>query len=98
MVHHELDALLMSILVECVDIEVRIWSHEVEDIVLVAVCPVFPSFVPSLHENLVKAVLCSEVDIAANLLVVCRVTAVRGCACIVCLAELNSCKIVSVCP
>ena len=52
MVHHESHTLLMGVLVESLDVEVRIWSHEVEDIVLVAVCPVFPTFVPSLYENL----------------------------------------------
>ena len=79
----------MGVLVESLDIEVRIWSHEVEDIVLVAVCPVFPAFVPALYEDLVKAMLGCEVDIAANLLVVCRVAAVRGCILVISLAELN---------
>ena len=89
MVHHKADALRVSILVESCDIEVRIWGHEIEHIVLVAVRPVFPTFVLSLYEYLVEAVLCSEVDIAANLLVVCRVAAVRSCVLIVSLAELN---------
>ena len=86
----------MRILVESLDVEVRIWSHEIEDIVLVAVSPVFPSFVPSFHKHLVEAVLCSEVHIAAYLLVVCRVGAVRSCACIVCNAELYGSEVVGV--
>ena len=78
MVHHELHTLRACVLVECIDIEIRIWSHEIEDIVLVAVSPVLPAFVPALYEDLVEAMLGSEVDIAANLLVVCRVASVRS--------------------
>ena len=71
MVHHQAYSLRVCILVESLDVEVRIWSHEIEDIVLVAVCPVFPAFVPALYEHLVETMLSSEVNIAANLLVVC---------------------------
>ena len=79
MVHHKLHSILVSVLVESIDVKVRVRGNKVKDIVLVAVCPVFPAFVPAFHKHLVEAVLSCEVDVTADLLVVCRVEAVRGC-------------------
>ena len=45
--HYELDSLGVGIFIESLEVEVRIWGHEVEDIVLLAAEPVFPAFVPS---------------------------------------------------
>ena len=68
-VHHELHALAVGILVERLDVEVWIRSEEVEHIVLAVARPVFPTFVPSLYEHLREAVGGREVDILAHLLV-----------------------------
>ena len=59
--HEEFHTLGMCIFIESLDIKVRIWGHEVEDIVLVAVRPVLPADIPTFHEDLVEAVLCGEV-------------------------------------
>ena len=61
----------MSIFVQSLDVEIRIWGDKVEDIVLAAVCPVFPAFIPALYEHLAEAMLSSEIDVSAYLLVVC---------------------------
>ena len=79
MVHHQAHTLRMSILVESLDIEIRIRGDEVEHVPLPHVCPVFPTFVPSLYEHLVDAIGSSEVDIAAHILVVGEVATVRLC-------------------
>ena len=88
----------MCIFVESFDVEVRIWSHEIEDIVLAAVCPVFPAFVPSLDKHLAEAVLCGEIDIAANFLVICRVHSVRLALRIVRLSEVYGSIVIGVGP
>ena len=82
-VHHQPDALGMGIFIEGSDVEVRIRGHEVEDIVLVAVCPVLPAYVPALDKQGVETVLGSEVYIGAHLFIVGAVTAVRLCGGIV---------------
>ena len=87
--HHELHSLLVRIVIESLDVEIRIWSNEVEYIILIAVRLVFPTFVPSLYKYLIETVLCCEVDVTAHLLVVGRVTSVRSCRRIIGLAELH---------
>ena len=70
MMHEKFHALGMSILVQSLDVEIRIRGHEIEDVILVAVCPVFPADIPALHKNLVKAMLGGEVDIAAHIFII----------------------------
>ena len=77
MVHEKFYTLRMCILVERFDVEIRVRSNEIEHVILVAVSPVFPAYVPAFYENLVEAVFRGEVDIAAYILVVCRMLAVR---------------------
>ena len=77
MMHEEFHALGMSILVQSLDVEIRIRSHEIEDIILVAVRPIFPADIPALDQHLVKAMFGSEVDIAAHIRIVRRMPAVR---------------------
>ena len=52
MVHHQTYTLGMSIVVESLDVEVGIWCLEIEDVVLTVSEPVFPTYVPTLYENL----------------------------------------------
>ena len=61
--HHELHALGVGIVVEILDIEVGIGRDEVEHIPFPAVGPVFPAHVPSFHQHLREAVLGGEVYI-----------------------------------
>ena len=74
--HHQLHTLGVSIVVESLDIEVRIRCDEIEDIVLPVVGPVFPTNVPALNEHLGQAVGGGEVDVLAHLGVVGAVAAV----------------------
>ena len=75
--HEEFHSLGMSILVQRLDVEIRIRGHEIEDVILVAVRPIFPADIPALDQHLVKAMLGSEVDVAAHIRIVRRMLAVR---------------------
>ena len=66
----------MGIVIECLQVEVGIRRLEVEDVAFPHIGPVFPTDVPPLYEHLVEAVVGSEVDVAAHLLVVGGVAAV----------------------
>ena len=65
-VHHQLDALGVGVVVESLDVEVGVRSHEVEHIFLFFANPVFPADVPAFDEKLVEAVVGGEVDVAAH--------------------------------
>ena len=98
MMHEEFHALGMSILVKCLDIEIRIRCHEIEDIILIAVRPVFPADIPALYQNLVKAMFGSEVDIAAHIRIVRRMPAVRLGRRIIGNAEMHGREVIGICP
>ena len=66
----------MSILVEHLDIEIRIWGNEVEDITFPHVSPVFPAYIPSLYEHLIQTILRSKVNITLNIFVIGLVCAI----------------------
>ena len=69
----------MGIIVKCLEIKIRIRGHEIKHIVLGLTEPVFPTFVPSFHKHLVKAMLGSKINVSSHLLVVGSVTTVRLC-------------------
>ena len=75
-VHHQLDALRVGILIERLDVKVGVRGDEIENVVLRVAKPVLPPDVPALDEHLIEAVLGGEVDIAAHFVVVRRVGAV----------------------
>ena len=79
----------MSIFVEILDVEVGIGSDEVEYVALPHVGPVFPTYVPTLNENLVEVVGSSKVDILLHLLGVGGMASVRLHLGIVGLAKLH---------
>ena len=76
-VHHQFDAFAVSILVEHCDVEVGVWSDKVKHIILFVAEPVFPSDVPSFHQQLVESVFGGKVDVTLHVVVVCTVDAVR---------------------
>ena len=67
----------MGILVESFQVEVGVRRNEVEHVLLPMVRPIFPTYVPSLHQNLVQSVLGSEVDVSLHLVCVSRMASVR---------------------
>ena len=97
-VHHQLHALRVGIVVEHLYIEVGIRRHEVEDIQLLVSEPVFPSFIPSFYQNLLQTVLCSEVDVALHLIVCCTMCAVGLALAVVGHAETNRRQVVGITP
>ncbi len=76
MVHHKLNAFAVGIVVERFDVEVGIWSCEVEHIFLFFSEPVFPSYVPALYKQLIHTIVSGEIDIFAHGLVVGEMTSV----------------------
>jgi len=72
-VHDELHALGVRILIERLDIEVGVRRLEVKDIFLRVAEPVFPTDIPALDEDATKAMLSGKVNVAADILIICRV-------------------------
>ena len=97
-VHEQLHAFRMSVVVEGFQVEVGIRSLEVEHIALPAVCPVLPSYVPTFHKHLVETVLGCEVDVAAHFLIRRTVAAIGSCLHPVDVVELHGGELIGVVP
>ena len=69
-VHHQLYSFRMGIVIKSLDVKIRIWRYKVENITFPHVCPVFPSYVPSFNQYLVKTVFSGKVNVSAYLFVV----------------------------
>ena len=96
--HDELHSLGMCILIECLDVEIRIWSHEIKDIELLMTEPVFPTFVPAFYQNLLQTVFGSKVDIALYFLVGCTMSTVRLALAVIGYTETNRWQVVGIAP
>ena len=77
MVHNQPYALLVGVLVQRRQVEIGIRRQEIEDEVFVLAVPVFPTDIPPLDEQGVEAVGSGEIDVAAHILGVGGMTAVR---------------------
>ena len=97
-VHHQLHALGVCVVVEHLDIEVRIWSYEIENIELLMAEPVFPSFVPAFYQHLLQTVLGCKVDIALYFLVGCTMSAIRLAFAVIGYTEANRWQVVGIAP
>ena len=86
----------MSIFIESLDVEIRIWRHEIENVVLVLVGPVFPADIPSFNQYLIESVLSCEINILAYVLIVRRVFSVRSRLRVVRLAKVNGGEIICI--
>ena len=84
--------------VEHLDIEVRIWSYEIEDIELLMTEPVFPTFVPAFYQHLLQTVLGCKVDVALYLLVGCTMGAIRLALAVIGYTETNRWQVVGIAP
>ena len=96
--HHKANTLAVCILIKCLNIEIRIWSNKIKNIVLGLAKPILPTYVPTLYKHLIKAVLCSKVNQATYASVVCRVCWALLNLCVVGYTELNSRDIACICP
>ena len=97
-VHHQLHALGVGIVVEILYVEVGVWCDKVEDVELLMAEPVLPSYVPSFHEHLLQTVLCSKVDVSLHLRRGGAVGAVRLALGVVGLAQSDGRIVVGVAP
>src|SRR5574344_131987 len=77
MMHHNLNAFGMGIVVEHLDIEIRIRSDEIEYIKLRMSNPVFPAYVPSFNQHLTQSVFGCEIYIFLYFLIVSSMYAMR---------------------
>ena len=98
MVHQQFDALAVGIVVEHLDVEVGIRCHEVEDIALPHVGPVFPTNIPTLDQHLVETILGSKVDVSLHILIVGLMGAVGLHLRPVNLVELDAGEVVGIVP
>ena len=96
MVHHESDTLGMGIVIESLDVKIRIRGHEIEYILLATADPFFPSFVPTFHKHLVEAMLRCEINIAADILICGSMLSVRGHLAVISHSKFDMGKLVSV--
>ena len=97
-VHHELHALGVGVLVEILDVEVGIGRDEVEDVPLPTVGPVLPADVPALDEHLLQAVLGREVDITLHVLRIGRMASVGTDVVPVHLVDIDAGQVVGIVP
>ena len=97
-VHHQTHSFRVGILIQCHNIEVRIWGLEIEDILLLTTVIILPADVPALDQHLIKAMLGRKVDIAAHILVVGSVIGDRFNLRIVALAKFHTLEIIGVVP
>ena len=77
MVHHQAHTLGVSIVIEILNVEIRIRSLEIEHIVFAMTKPVFPTNVPALDKHLREAILGSEIDIFLYILCIGRMLTMR---------------------
>ena len=70
MVHQNLHTFAMRVLVKHLNIEIGVGGYKVEHVAFPEVCPVFPTYVPTFYQHLVKPVLGGKVDITFYLLVI----------------------------
>ena len=75
MMHDELHSLGMCILIECLDVEIRIGSQEIEYFFLHIATPVFPTDVPSFYQDSIETMGCSKVNVTAHIGIVGRMLA-----------------------
>ena len=96
--HEKFDTLRVGIVIQSLDVEIRVRCHEIEHIVLVTVSPILPADIPALHKHLVETVPGREVNVLADILVVGRVPAVRLGGGVVGDTEMNRGEVVRVGP
>ena len=96
--HDEPDTLLVSVFVQCRQVEIRIRSDKVENEIFLLGIPVFPADVPAFDEQGVEAVFSCKIDISAHIFVVGAVSTVRCGVLIVGLTELHRREVVGVSP
>ena len=97
-VHNHLHALFLGIAADFGNIEVGIWGDKVKDIVLLLAEPVFPTFVPSFHQDGIKTVLCGEVYVVLHMLGVGTMLAVGLQFAVVGNAQLHAVHVVGIGP
>ena len=71
--HDELHILAFRIIAEPFDVKIGIRRNEIENIVFLMTEPVFPTFIPTFHQNGVKTILGCKVDISLHIFSVGRV-------------------------
>jgi len=97
-VHHQTDAFAVRIIIEHFHVEIRIGRYEIKYIIFRLAEPIFPAFVPTFYQDLVKSVLGGKIDVFLHVLVVRSMATVGLGLGIVCLAQLDGRQVVGICP
>ena len=98
MVHHQFNTFTLGICIQHLHIEIGVRSHKVKNIVFGVSEPVFPTFVPTFYQNLVKAVGSGKIYVSLHVLIVGAMTSVRFCFGIVRFAQLNRRQVIRIRP
>ena len=98
MVHHQTDALGMSIIVKSFKVEVRIRSLKVKDIIFAMTKPVFPTNVPALYQYLRESIFSSKIYILLYILSIGRMLPMGFALAVIGNTETNRRKIISIRP
>lgn len=96
--HDHFHAFGLGVVTDFFQIEIRIWRHEIEDIVLKVAEPVFPTHVPAFDKHRIEAVFRSEVNVFLHVLSGGSVMTVRLDFRIIGHAELNGRQILGIGP
>ena len=96
--HHQLNTLRVRIIIEHLDIEVRIRSYKIKDIQFLMTEPVFPSFVPTFNQYFLQTILCSKVNIALHFLIGSTMSTIRLTLAIISNTQTNRRKIIRITP
>ena len=77
MMHHQFHTFALSIFVQHLYIKVRIRSYKIKHIIFGVTEPIFPSFVPTFYQYLIKSIFSSKVYITFYVLIGSTMTSVR---------------------
>ena len=77
MMHHQFHTLTFSVSVQHLYIKVRIWSYKIKYIIFRMTEPVFPSFVPTFYQHLIKSIFSCKVYITFYVFIGSTMTSVR---------------------
>ena len=96
--HHQLYSFWLRICIQHFQIEIRIRCNEIKYIIFWFAEPIFPTFVPSFYQYLIKSMFRSKVNVPFHIIVIRCMASVRFCFWIICFAQFHRVNIVRICP
>ena len=98
MMHHEFNPFAVCIVIQSLDIKVRIRRNKIENIVFPAVSPVLPTYIPSFNENLLESISGCKVNVFLYVFCVRGMPSIRFCLAPINLIKLYRWELIRVIP